>query len=71
MKRFSFFWGMALFVLIASCASLTAGENDAAETITLAENGKTSYVITLPENPSAVQETAANELASENRFPTP
>ncbi|MBQ6620507.1 MAG: DUF4838 domain-containing protein [Thermoguttaceae bacterium] len=61
MKRFFFLCGMTLCSLFAGGALLTADES--AETITLAENGVTPYVITLPENPSAVQKSAADELA--------
>lgn len=59
MKRFFILGAIAL----CAFAAFAAGGAPAAEPITLAENGAASCVITLPENPTAVQRSAAAELA--------
>ena len=53
--------GAALFALLVLFALPLAA---AQETLRLADGGATDYTIVLPEEPSAVQKTAAEELAS-------
>ncbi|MBQ1455366.1 MAG: hypothetical protein IIZ25_05930, partial [Thermoguttaceae bacterium] len=57
MTRFNRFLTLCLGLLFF------AGAECFAETIHLADDGATDYIITLPEEASAVQQTAASELA--------
>ena len=53
---------MKHFVCTALTLFLLAHSVSAAESLTLSKDGKTDYVIVLPETPTAVEQTAAKEL---------
>jgi len=53
-------------ILLATCASA----QEAVAPLILADSGATNYVILLPDNPSAVQRTAARELAEHLKLST-
>ena len=58
-QRFRHALAVLLSLLVLLACSHTTG---ASETLTLASNGTTQYVITLPANPTAPVQTAAEEL---------
>ena len=68
MKSNRRFRAFSLVALVASFLTLLVGTGAAtslaSEALTLAEGGRTDYVIVLPKNPTPVQTTAARELAS-------
>ncbi|MBQ2682866.1 MAG: DUF4838 domain-containing protein [Thermoguttaceae bacterium] len=50
--------------LLAMIVSVALGDEGTAEKLTLCTDGATDYTIVLPDSPTEVQKTAANELAS-------
>ncbi|MBR4833787.1 MAG: DUF4838 domain-containing protein [Thermoguttaceae bacterium] len=65
MRRLSFLPLSSALLCVATAVSLLVGTGAAsADDLTLAENGRSDYAIVLPDAPSPVQKTAANELRS-------